>query len=606
MRADARDLERVFQGNGDEFEPFMNDLVRASARACGISSNLIDWDTRPSVRDGGRDLVVRAGNQLGAGHFIPDRPSLWSLKSGADGVDPEKLKKEILPQPRRDHPKVREALQGGQVFVWCAVHPIGQDKRDKMRETAEDIARQLAINPDLIEFRWQDRLIEEVNRFPNVIPIHLPDVENRWAGVRTLHEWREPGFGTPWAVFGSRAALIERVERHLLGREAPNVLHIAGLSGIGKSRTVFEACQRNDQLHGVFYLARSADLSLPLERAFHNAQEVLVVIDETPLEEIDAIAARFGDCADRVRIVTIGPASRQRAIARRDIVVVPEPEDENEVLAVIRAPGTGLSEEVLRSIAARSAHDLRLALMLVQASHQDAELRMVPLADFNDVWNRVMRLFRAEVPDPTSYRRRYEVLTVGIDVGIQGELRSELQGLAKYFGQAEGDLLDCLNVAADCGLGVRAGRFFEATPHALALGLFYSLFGRQLRDRLAEFMGTLSPRLLRRFVKRCEECPANVGEEVAAAVGGVFLGWLGGGNVTLLADREASRVFQAWAEFDPSRGLAWLRAAIDEATPEQLLGLDGDTDGSGGWRGRRQIVWMCQNLACFAEHYADC
>ena len=37
------------------------------------------------------------------------------------------------------------------------------------------------MSPGLIEFRWQDRLVEEVNRFPNLIPVHLPDVESRWA-----------------------------------------------------------------------------------------------------------------------------------------------------------------------------------------------------------------------------------------------------------------------------------------------------------------------------------------------------------------------------------------------------------------------------------------
>jgi hypothetical protein len=387
MHAVARDLERAFKGNGDEFEAFLNDLIRASARSCGISLNLIDWDSRPSVRDGGRDIVVHAGNPLGPGHFIPSRHSLWSAKSGADGIDPKKLKKEILPQKKNDHPKVREALIDGQVFVWCAVHPARHEERDEMRKTARYVAEELKVSPDLIEFRWQDQLVGEVNQFLNVIPVHLPDVEDRWSGVRTLREWRrEPGFGTPWAEFGARAALIQRVERHLLGSGTPNVLHVAGLSGIGKSRTVFEACQRNDQLHGVFYLARSADLNLRLERALQDARSVFVIIDETPLEEIETIVARFGDCADRVRIVTIGPASRQRVTAHRDIVVVPEPENENEVLAVIRAPGSGVSEVVLRSIAVRSAHDLRLALMLVQASLQAADLRTVPLVDFNDVW----------------------------------------------------------------------------------------------------------------------------------------------------------------------------------------------------------------------------
>ena len=73
-----------------------------------------------------------------------------------------------------------------------------------------------------------------------------------------------------------------------------------------------------------------------------------------------------------------------------------------------------------------------------------------------------------------------------------------------------------------------------------------------------------------------------------------------------LADRERSRVFQAWAELDPESGLRWLKRAVSRARREDIAAFDGRTDGSGGWRGRRQVVWLCEHLACFAEHFFDC
>ncbi len=64
------------------------------------------------------------------------------------------------------------------------------------------------------------------------------------------------------------------------------------------------------------------------------------------------------------------------AVARADIEVVPEPETDDDVLAVIRVPGAGLSESVLQSIAARSGRDLHgLALLLVRASLSEPDLR---------------------------------------------------------------------------------------------------------------------------------------------------------------------------------------------------------------------------------------
>lgn len=84
------------------------------------------------------------------------------------------------------------------------------------------------------------------------------------------------------------------------------------------------------------------------------------------------------------------------------------------------------------------------------------------------------------------------------------------------------------------------------------------------------------------------------------------MNYLGQPDLSLLAEREKSRVFQAWAEMDPHRGLSWLRKAAESATDGDVRQLSGEPDGSGGWRGRRQVVWLCEHLACFAEHFWDC
>ncbi|HYH65478.1 MAG TPA: hypothetical protein VD866_12350 [Urbifossiella sp.] len=613
MRVEAADIERTFGGEPARFEDFVHALIHEEARACGVRASTIDWDPRTNARDGGRDIVIREGDPRGAGHFIPGRPSVWSAKSGADGVSSTTLRREILPPPPKgrgwpDHPSVRAALARGDVYIWCAAHPAGHGVRDEMRAEADRIAARLGVATDQIEFRWQEQLAVAATRLPNVIPVHLPETSARWVGALYLHEWeREAGLTNAWADFGGRADLVSRVACHLLGRELPNVLHVAGLSGIGKTRAVFEACRRDDRLRGVFYLTRHADFTPGLRRAVEATSAVCLVVDETSYAESEQLRAWFSDCVDRVRIVTIGPAARRPGhSAHPDLIVVEEPRTEDEVLSVIRGPGTGLTEPVLQSIAARSAHDLRLALRLVEATVRRPDLRTVPVVDTEDVWGRLMTLFPADIPDAGWFRRCYEALTVAIDVGFGAEYRGELQAIANYFAIPESDLLDCLNVAERCGLGLRAGRFFEATPHALAVGLFQSLFRRRLRDRLREFMEALPERLFRRFQERCQELPDDLREEVADPVGQVFLSWLHEGDVTALAGRGPSRVFQAWAEFDSARGLAWLRRAVEMAAPDQLRGLDGESDGSGGWRGRRQLVWLCHNLSGFADHFAAC
>ena len=115
MRITSSDLVRAFQGNGAAFEEFVHDLVRSVGRACGIDAINIEWDYRTNVKDGGRDLVVRVPNVRGDNQFIPSRRSIWSIKSGVEGVSSAVLWNEIL-DPK--HPKVQKALREGWSYVW--------------------------------------------------------------------------------------------------------------------------------------------------------------------------------------------------------------------------------------------------------------------------------------------------------------------------------------------------------------------------------------------------------------------------------------------------------------------------------------------------------
>ncbi len=605
MRIDPKDLVQAFQGNGDALEAFVHDLVRAVGWSCGIDRVNIDWDYRTNVKDGGRDLVVRVPNPRADRKFLPARPSIWSIKSGDDGIRPASLRNEIL-DPR--HPTVRMHLQEGWAYVWCTVRPADQDQRDAMRAAANQVAEELNVNPGLIEFRWPEQLQGEVNLYPNLIPVHLPQVGSSLTDVLSLQQWgRQLELTGTWVDFGDREGVVRRVTEHLLGRERPNVLHIAGLSGIGKTRTVFEACRQSPELNGVFYVERFEQVGTQLYRYLEeDGRHVYLVIDEVPLDQVDAIMGRLGEFADRVRVVTIGPAMRQAATTRDEILILPEPDTDAGVLTVVRAAGAGLPDNVLRSIAGQSAHDLRLALLLVRASQRLPEFRGVPVVNIDGVWRRLMGLFAQEIGNPHDFRKAYEVLCISVDIGMADDVGKEVEVLARHFQYPVEHIREAALTSFHCGLGLRTRRFFEAIPRALAARLFAERVWPRIQDVFEDFFPRLPERLARRFLERCHDCTGPVREKVMARLGDFFLKALSGESVTVLTSRPASRLFQTWAEFDPGRGLHWLRNAVECATPQQLRALDGEPDGSGGWRGRRQLVWLCQNLASFSEHFEAC
>lgn len=583
------------------------DLLREEAFRHGIPPQAVHWDHRTNRGDQGRDIVIEASHSDPNPRFIPQLPSIWSLKSGQDGIKPATLRSEIM---HHDHEVVRKHLQAGNPYVWCTLRPIDENARTELREKAQEIAiEEFIFNPALVEFRTLDLLCTILNDHPGLIAKHFPDLAARMKGVDNLIEWeRDDRFSMSWVDFSDRSVFLTQIQTHLRARRGTNVLHIAGLSGVGKTRIVREACRTADDLEGVLYVPRYNALDESFIRHLTRNEHIIarVIIDEMPLSGLEYFKSKVGDFSNRLRFITIGPAhSKDTSHIDSNILILSAPETKIGVLAVVRQAGRELSDAVLASIAEFSAHDLRLALMLVAATKQ-GEFSELPIQDGDDVWNRVTRLFRDRIGNVDTFSDHYRYLTVCIDIGCTGDRRTELEHIASEFDVAVQRLDEAIANAVPCGLGIQTPLFFEAGPRALTAHLFRHRVWPALRNRVSQFLQRLPERLLRRFMERCHECFGEERKQMEQALDAFFLEAIGVHDLSQLADRERSRLFKAWAELDPEHGLAWLSEAVGNASDEQLALLDGDPDGSGGWRGRRQIVWLCDNLACFGEYFYTC
>jgi len=611
MFAKPEDLLTLGGDGGRRFEELLFDLVVMEASRHGIPPSAVRWDHRTSVPDGGRDVVVEA-THTDPVRFIPQRPSIWSAKSGKDGTAPSTLRREVVTPC---HGAVRRHLEGGNPYVWCTLQPMGTDDVDGLKRGAASLPTgkgAVRVDPALILFQPLENLCAILNDHPGLIPKHLPGVARRYTGVLTLPEWEQEdqqGFAVPWVEFASRSSLVDNVRAHLRARSGTNVLHLAGLSGVGKTRTVLEACRGERDLSGLLYVPRHEAFSEEFLRHLTRSENLiaLVVVDEVPLEELRALSSRVGSHAHRLRFVTIGPAHQQeRSRPAANILIVPEPQTREGVFRVVLAAGRELSSQVQDSIAHHAAHDLRLALMLVEATRQNGDYRDLPIKDGREVWHRITDLFRGSLGNLEEFRANYPYLTVSIDIGIGGHHHNELQALADRFDLPPGRLDEAAGLAERCGLGIRTPGFFEPIPRALAGHLFREFVWVHLRHRVQAVLRDLPERLLRRIVERCQECVGPERDVIEEAVAAFFFAELGPPDISGLVDRDRSRLFQAWAEFDPVRGLSWLRAAVDQADDQQLQTFHGQPDGSGGWQGRRQVVWLCEHLACFGEHFSAC
>jgi pyrroloquinoline quinone (PQQ) biosynthesis protein C len=588
-----------YVGNGSEFERMLHALIHSEAFACGIPPHEIDWDFRPHVRDAGKDILVRTGNLNAERRFIPNISSVWSAKSGQDGLNPRTLRNEI-----ETHVRVQEHLRAGGAYVWCAIAAANNDARDNLRAEADALVSEFKLNRDQIVLFFRDTITQWLNEQIGVASIFF-ELPRGW---KTLLEWerRDKNFGVTWVGFGSRPELLSRIQTHLLASSGENVLHIAGWSGVGKTRTVLEACRNESALEGVLYFPRFEDF-IDNEDYFlrTNSLRAAIVVDEVELGQSYELLSRVSGSQGRLRIITVGPALSHNFEQREDLITFPTPNFEGGVCAVIRAADPKINADQISHIASFAEHDLRLALVLVEANQRDPFLANSPIA-VDHVWRSVLDRFRSEIRDALKFSELYDLLSCCKDIGNTGEPRKELEYLARHFSKPVADFDLVIAQAIACGLARQQGRYVELQK-AFGRHRFAHVTWPRLSSTAADFVeGMPTSRMKERFIDRTHECDASTREQIASNLIPWFRERFNPVEISLLQDRGSARLFAAFTELHPTFGLAWLRSAIDKATSEDLLAFDGQPDGSGFWRGRRNLVWLCEHLAQFPEHFWTC
>jgi len=587
---------------GDDFEQMIHSLIRAEAWVCGIAPDQINWDYRTSVGDGGRDVMILVGNRRSDRPYIPSVKSVWSAKSGQDGLKPATLEKEV-----RRHPKVIAHLQEGGAYVWCVAPPQGNNDRDEWFKKRSDLANEFRFAEEQIHFFFRDTLTAWLNQHLGLIAIHLPNLPRGW---KSLAEWKrlDRNRHVAWVEFGDRGELVAEIRQHLLATAGNNMFHLAGWSGIGKTRTALQACE-DETLEGVLYFPTLDIFKTEFEDHITRSAGVraAIVIDEVSIDEFSALQVRLSDFQHCLRVLTIGAGTSKSIGSREGVKEVLLPDSVTDVTRVIQSADSTLTNEQAQNLASWCDHDLRLALLLTDANKRDPGLAKQPITSVDDVWQRVTTLFERELGNSQTFRDHYEILSLCMDVGNQGEKRSELEHLAKYFGKPVAELERAISQACSCGLGRQQGRFFEAAPRALARRVFERWGLARIQNNSSQFLAGLpTDRLQRRLIERIQECGQATREEAVKGLKDWLPNRFSVHDIALISDHEGSRVFANYTETDPHRGLLWLRQAVEKASPEQLLAFDCKSDFSGGWRGRRQVVWICQHLAQFTEHFWDC
>src|SRR5262245_42444562 len=246
-----RDVQNeIGERNRSGWEQVWNDLLQSEAPGAGLDITDIHFDERTEVKDGGRDIVVKRGASNKT-PLLPTVPSIWSVKSGKDGTSPTTLSNEV-----KKHRAIQKLLNEKGGYIYCLCFPADHDQRTKLDQRARELEKELALAGDAIVIQYDNHLVEALKRHPGVLRRHCPKLGEGFGYSRDQWGKLGPPLFDPRVRFveiDNRRPIIAALTAHLRSAAAPAVLHIAGLSGVGKTRLVYEACLASGLQASILY-----------------------------------------------------------------------------------------------------------------------------------------------------------------------------------------------------------------------------------------------------------------------------------------------------------------------------------------------------------------
>lgn len=430
----------------------------------------------------------------------------------------------------------------------------------------------------------------------------------------------ELSLGYGWVNTKPSRPLIQEIQRYLLHEDNVPLL-VNGFSGSGKTRTVLRACTEDAELSNALIFNSYKQFSEAFDSGLYQYcreavdEPVYLIVDDLTIDQWYELKVTIGPCKNIHAIAVAELGENQK---RRDLPMLRmEPCDQEDVAAIISNTHPSLDESELLAIYRLSSNDLRFALLIAYMYERDADRLqwdMKNLSSDSTSASLIVSRIMSQVSD-LSENDAVKIFSLFIDFGYIDTGKKELDFLSKYFNIPKSKLKDAIEICIDHRLGIPRGNYFELSPRAFARLLFVK-YNDDLIGDLPGFMDQIPTDALReRFLMRARECGDKTWTEVRGALSPWFRKkyghtvWAASSSVysgesfePSVGGSEPFPVKEAMTivEFLPEEGLPWMKRLIHSAGAAVLdrFGLYPSD--------RREFVWTCEHLACFAEHFDIC
>lgn len=238
--------------------------------------------------DGGVDAIIQKTTKESLESFVPSSQTVFQLK--ATEMSPKQCATEINSPA---HNFLRDKLvQGYDFVIVSSKNNISNEKKENRKQMMQEELNKIGASLTKPVFLDANDLQSWINQHQNVVFQLMPDLLHKFISVnaKNFNDWNNIAGTNSFKFDAKLEQLVSDIKNRILQN---SVSHISGLAGIGKTRTVLEACNRmsdEDKLR-IIYIPKVEDLRSLLQfiRTLDLKESRILIIDECDKDYLEPI-----------------------------------------------------------------------------------------------------------------------------------------------------------------------------------------------------------------------------------------------------------------------------------------------------------------------------
>jgi hypothetical protein len=572
--------------NDIQLTQLLKELLHAEAFRFGLAQRSVEVALNITTSDGGEDGRISWEEGPESTDYIPNRLTLFQNKATAMG--PTAYGKELLTKDGSLKPNVEQVLEAEGsyvVFTTQALTKSGKQKRiNEMRKILNTLGKAYSNSCDIKIYDsaqiagWANRHISSIVAIQNWIGRPAE------RGLKTFYLWSEHEdiSRLPFIHVMSRQHIISTLKTELI--KPKSCFRIMGLSGLGKTRTAYQAFCADDLLKNlVVYVdanhapqidALAADwISLSLE--------AILVVDNCEYRLHERLVREVRRADSKISLLSLD--YNFDTVSAQTKTFTLEALDDSELLQLLNPIYKDRLPDLDR-ITSFAQGFPQMAVLLAEARLIE-DPRIGELTE-DELANKLL-WSRGENENP-DHLKILQVCSLFDFFGIDNEAEYQLEFISSTVGLDIDTVFTCIQKYSERGLIDRRGRFGQVVPKPLAIRLAGQWWTKTRVEKQKIFIDDVPDSMLQGFCDQVEKLDFH---PTVKALTEKLCGQQGpfGQAEVILSDR-GSRLFRAFVNVNPDTISSALYRVVAPLSHEQILAIEDNV--------RRNLVWALEML-CF-------